>query len=280
MLLACPLVEISIYSTCKRISQKILRNVQKFALMIADSDYGTLNFRVLRENMEEINLQGPLGHTDTRVINSYPSKVRILPFKRLCANFAIQTSVCEFCHSNVKVYFIGMRDKSQLVRHAHQLFCRQAQDQRRICVLCELVHDLSQAGMHHAHERLVVCTLKAKFSDIVVHSLEQPVQVSVGSAHVVHLLLHEHAGLHVDKRPAQVDLEELPALCVQVFAQRGSGVRVTLGSCHQSVRAEPSGLRVQNSHGRGLHEDPNLRVAPTFAVGSDPHPIRRSSRSF
>jgi len=89
MLLACPLVEISIYSTCKRISQKILRNVQKFALMIADSDYGTLNFRVLRENMEEINLQGPLGHTDTRVINSYPSKVRILPFKRLCANFAI-----------------------------------------------------------------------------------------------------------------------------------------------------------------------------------------------
>jgi len=212
MLLACPLVEISIYSTCKRISQKILRNVQKFALMIADSDYGTLNFRVLRENMEEINLQGPLGHTDTRVINSYPSKVRILPFKRLCANFAIQTSVCEFCHSNVKVYFIGMRDKSQLVRHAHQLFCRQAQDQRLICVLCELVHDLSQAGMHHAHERLVVCTLKAKFSDIVVHSLEQPVQVSVGSAHVVHLLLHEHAGLHVDKRPAQVDLEELPAL--------------------------------------------------------------------
>jgi hypothetical protein len=30
MLLACPCVEISIYSTCKRISQKILLNVQKF----------------------------------------------------------------------------------------------------------------------------------------------------------------------------------------------------------------------------------------------------------
>ena len=57
------------------ISQKILRNVQKFALMIADSDWHTLNFNVKRENMEEINLQGPLGNTDIRIINSYPSKV-------------------------------------------------------------------------------------------------------------------------------------------------------------------------------------------------------------
>jgi hypothetical protein len=75
MLLACPGVEISIYSTCKRISQKILRYVQKFAMLIADSDYATLNFSVKRENMEEINLQGPLGNTDIRIINSYPSKV-------------------------------------------------------------------------------------------------------------------------------------------------------------------------------------------------------------
>ncbi len=86
MLLACPGVEISIYSTCKRISQKILRNVQKFALMIADADYATLNFGVKRENMEEINLQGPLGNTDVRIINSYPSKVRTGPGeKSLCA---------------------------------------------------------------------------------------------------------------------------------------------------------------------------------------------------
>jgi hypothetical protein len=75
MLLACPGVEISIYSTCKRISQKILRNVQKFVLLIADGDYSTLKFVVKRENMEEINLQGPLGQTDIRIINSYPSKV-------------------------------------------------------------------------------------------------------------------------------------------------------------------------------------------------------------
>ena len=38
LLLSCPAVEISIYSTCKRISQKILRNVMKFAMMIADQD--------------------------------------------------------------------------------------------------------------------------------------------------------------------------------------------------------------------------------------------------
>jgi hypothetical protein len=49
--------------------------VQKFALLIADTDYSTLNFGVKRENMEEINLQGLLGQTDIRIINSYPSKV-------------------------------------------------------------------------------------------------------------------------------------------------------------------------------------------------------------
>ena len=71
-------VEISIYSTCKRISQKILRNVAKFAMMVADGDYKNLNFTVKRENMEEINLQGPLGRTDVRIINSYPSKVIVV----------------------------------------------------------------------------------------------------------------------------------------------------------------------------------------------------------
>jgi hypothetical protein len=65
MLLACPGVEISIYSTCKRISQKILRNVQKFAMLIADSDYASLNFSVKRENMEEINLQRGRSATPT-----------------------------------------------------------------------------------------------------------------------------------------------------------------------------------------------------------------------
>jgi hypothetical protein len=75
LLLSCPCVEISIYSTCKRISQKILRNVMKFACMIADQDMSTINCKILKENSEEIYLQGPLGKTDVRIINSYPSKV-------------------------------------------------------------------------------------------------------------------------------------------------------------------------------------------------------------
>jgi hypothetical protein len=75
LLLSCPCVEISIYSTCKRISQKILRNVMKFAGLIADQDMSTINCKILKENSEEIYLQGPLGKTDVRIINSYPSKV-------------------------------------------------------------------------------------------------------------------------------------------------------------------------------------------------------------
>lgn len=93
MMLACPAVEVSIYSTCKRISQKILRNVQKFALMIADGDYTHLNFSVKRENMEECNLQGPLGNQDVRIINSYPSKVRF--HLLLCNSQLVQKSKVE-----------------------------------------------------------------------------------------------------------------------------------------------------------------------------------------
>ena len=74
-------VEISIYSTCKRISQKILRNVCKFIMIVCDGDYHNLNFSVKRENMEEVNLQGPLGRQDVRIINSYPSKVKLVHAK-------------------------------------------------------------------------------------------------------------------------------------------------------------------------------------------------------
>jgi len=39
-----------------------------FKNLIADDEYASLNFTVKRENMEEINLQGPLGNTDIRII--------------------------------------------------------------------------------------------------------------------------------------------------------------------------------------------------------------------
>ena len=32
-------------------------------------------FKVIRQNMEEIVLQGPDGVNDVRIVNSYPSKV-------------------------------------------------------------------------------------------------------------------------------------------------------------------------------------------------------------
>ena len=64
----------SIYSTCKRISQKLLRNVYKFLGLIYD-ELKCPRMPVLRLNFEEVVLQGPDGVQDVRVVNSYPSKV-------------------------------------------------------------------------------------------------------------------------------------------------------------------------------------------------------------
>ena len=96
-------VEISIYSTCKRISQKILRNVAKFAMMVADGDYKNLNFTVKRENMEEINLQGPLGRTDTRIINSYPSKVKLVYLRGKSQRSKVKSQKSKsYCSASIK----------------------------------------------------------------------------------------------------------------------------------------------------------------------------------
>jgi hypothetical protein len=67
-------VELSIYSTCKRISQKLLRNVMKFLALVHEG-LGTPAFKEIRCNMEELVLQGPDGTSDVRIVNSYPSKV-------------------------------------------------------------------------------------------------------------------------------------------------------------------------------------------------------------
>ena len=77
MLFAAPQVEISIYSTCKRISQKLLRNVQKFFMLLCAQDPAAQGFRVIRQNMEEVVMGGPDGVADVRVVNSYPSKVGV-----------------------------------------------------------------------------------------------------------------------------------------------------------------------------------------------------------
>jgi hypothetical protein len=74
-------VELSIYSTCKRISQKLLRNVQKFLGLIYEG-LKVPPFKEIRCNMEELVLQGPDGVSDVRIVNSYPSKVYCLAYNR------------------------------------------------------------------------------------------------------------------------------------------------------------------------------------------------------
>ena len=75
MLYSTPNLELSIYSTCKRISQKLLRNVYKFLELIYD-ELGVTKMKEIRLNFEEIELQGCEGRTDVRRVNSYPSKVK------------------------------------------------------------------------------------------------------------------------------------------------------------------------------------------------------------
>ena len=77
MLIATPGLELSIYSTCKRISQKLMRNVTKFVDLIYAAMPGTPRMPVIRSNMEEVVLQGPEGCQDVRIVNSYPSKVML-----------------------------------------------------------------------------------------------------------------------------------------------------------------------------------------------------------
>ena len=74
MMFACPNMELSIYSTCKRISQKLLRNIVKFLDLIY-LELGTTPYKIARMNSEEVHVLGNEGHGDLRVINSYPSKI-------------------------------------------------------------------------------------------------------------------------------------------------------------------------------------------------------------
>lgn len=74
MLYSTPCLELSIYSTCKRISQKLMRNVARFLDLIY-KDKKAKPMQVIRSNMEEVVLQGGEGTHDVRTVNSYPSKV-------------------------------------------------------------------------------------------------------------------------------------------------------------------------------------------------------------
>lgn len=98
MLYSAPNVEISIYSTCKRISQKLLRNVQKFFSVICNDDVASSGFTITRSNMEEMVLKGPASIHDLRIVNSYPSKVCPCP-----SNLQKSAKVCKSPQKSAKV---------------------------------------------------------------------------------------------------------------------------------------------------------------------------------
>ena len=74
LMYACPNIEISIYSTCKRISQKLLRNCMRF-LDIVHTVLGEEMPSFLKQTSDEVEIQGGEGKSDYRRLNSYPSKV-------------------------------------------------------------------------------------------------------------------------------------------------------------------------------------------------------------
>ena len=78
IIFSAPRVELSIYSTCKRISQKLLHNVKKFLDLIY-TELDIHPFKIIRSNCEELMIQGPESRQDVRMVNSYPSKVSLSP---------------------------------------------------------------------------------------------------------------------------------------------------------------------------------------------------------
>jgi hypothetical protein len=60
MIFSCPNMELSIYSTCKRISQKLLRNIVKFLELIF-LELSIVPFKFLRINQEEVHVAGNEG---------------------------------------------------------------------------------------------------------------------------------------------------------------------------------------------------------------------------
>ncbi len=60
MIFSCPNMELSIYSTCKRISQKLLRNIVKFLELIF-LELNVMPYKFLRINQEEVHVTGNEG---------------------------------------------------------------------------------------------------------------------------------------------------------------------------------------------------------------------------
>lgn len=75
LLFAIEGLEIGIFSTGRRASQKILELVYWFLCKVPG-----MRERIIKHNVETIWLQGPAGPDDIRKVSSYPSNVRISAF--------------------------------------------------------------------------------------------------------------------------------------------------------------------------------------------------------
>lgn len=105
MLFSAPCVEISIYATCKRISQKLLRNVVKFFDLLCKNNIKGAGFTNVRSNMEELVIRSTQDLTDVRIINSYPSKVFISHTRYLDIHLTHQAEECMCGASPTQLFF-------------------------------------------------------------------------------------------------------------------------------------------------------------------------------
>jgi len=108
LIFACPNVEISIYSTCKRISQKLLRNCVKFLSIIHDV-LNIPHLEFLKQSSDEVELRGGESKYDARKLNSYPSKVGcIFRFWHFFQQFGGASVLCPCACSRAKQHFSGV----------------------------------------------------------------------------------------------------------------------------------------------------------------------------
>ena len=156
LLYTAPNVEISIYSTCKRISQKLLRNCLKFLALI----YDVLREKPLefsRKSMDEVEIIGDESGTDFRKLNSYPSKVtlqrpcrahqKVTQRQKVLARAAL-TSTCTLAHAGrprmcKKPHRTRLRIASATPAHVHNAISKK----NRTAPACE---------SHRRHPRMLI----------------------------------------------------------------------------------------------------------------------------
>jgi hypothetical protein len=181
---AAPCVEISIYSTCKRISQKLLRNCVKFLHTIHDvlrEPY----MEYARKSMDEIEIIGPEGRNDYRKLNSYPSKVRTSPGRSA-------RKVARACEAVSLLVGKSHRSRAAAVREKSRVHARPlaAPASGRACMPAKLAH-----GLRVVYSAFII-EHKGCSAGFVQHLAVRAALVAV-STHLTAALWHVHRRVHV-----------------------------------------------------------------------------------